>query len=71
MEWTRHARNRLRWHGIARAEVEALVAAANQIEPDPDGNPRFDGVIRGNSYRVVVALDNPSLIITIIDREKT
>jgi hypothetical protein len=37
---------------------------------DEDGKPRYVGEIRGVRVRVVVALDEPDLIVTIHERRK-
>lgn len=55
---------------ISEAEVEALIANPISADTDPDGNPRYLGEIRGRLFRVVVALDNPNLIITIHPKRK-
>jgi hypothetical protein len=37
---------------------------------DPDGNPRYRGFIGGKRCVVVVALDEPDVIITVFERER-
>jgi hypothetical protein len=51
-------------------EAESVIA--NPIEKDSDwkGNPRYRGFIAGQRCRVVVALDEPDLIISIHHRRR-
>jgi hypothetical protein len=65
---TRHAKNRARRWDLPVAAIETLLHPENAISPDRRGNPRFAGKLLDKRYVVVVALDNPDLIITIIHR---
>jgi len=66
MRLTRHARNKLRLEGWLTWDLaESLVVPSNRIAPDPDGKPRYRAGVAGREVTVVVALDNPDLIITI------
>jgi hypothetical protein len=40
------------------------------VDSDEDGKPRYTGEIRGVRVRVVVALDEPDLIVTIHERRR-
>ncbi|HZV74563.1 MAG TPA: DUF4258 domain-containing protein [Conexibacter sp.] len=65
MEFTRHARQRLKLYGVSREQATAIVAAGSEDGRDANGNPRYQGQVDGRNVRVIVALDNPSLIITL------
>lgn len=67
---TRHAKNRARSIGTSLAEVEGLIDDPFQVETDEDGRPLYSGVLRGIDVRVVVALDEPGLIVTIHEKRK-
>jgi hypothetical protein len=70
MRLTRHAKNRARFIGASQAEVEDLIRNPLQIERDEDGKPLFSGFLKGVYVRVVVALDEPDLIVTIHEMRK-
>jgi len=53
---------------LAPDVVAEVIRADNRIEPDDRGNPRYRGEIGRATFTVVVALDNPNLVITIIRR---
>jgi len=65
MEFSRHARNRMRRLGISRQDVERLRAESEAWDEDPDGRRRYVGHVRGTRVRVVVAVDNPDLVVTV------
>jgi hypothetical protein len=67
---TRHAKNRARSIEASLAEVEGLIDDPLQVETDEDGRPLYSGVLRGIHVRVVVALDEPGLIVTIHEKRK-
>jgi hypothetical protein len=67
---TRHARNRARFIGVSLVEVEDLISDPLQIEWDDDGRPLYSGLLRGVYVRVVVALDEPNLIVTIHEKRQ-
>lgn len=64
MRFTRHAKNRAREIGATVADAERLIESAEQVDFDRDGKWRYVGRIRGERVRVVVALDDPDLIVT-------
>jgi hypothetical protein len=66
----RHAKNRLRWVKGTAQEAEAVVANPIEQNFDSDGNPRYRGFIAGKRCRVVVAADDPDLIISIHFRRR-
>jgi hypothetical protein len=65
VRFTRHAKNRARDIGASVADAEELMANPEHVDLDPHGNWRYVGHIRGERVRVVVALDEPDLIVTI------
>jgi hypothetical protein len=69
VRFTRHARNRARKLGASIGDdVEGVIVRPVRIDWDEDGKPRYAGWIRDVYVRVVVALDDPDLIVTIHDR---
>jgi acetylglutamate kinase len=70
MRFTRHAKNKARGLGMNVADAEAVIAQPFTVDRDEDGKPRYTGEIRGIRVRVVVALDEPDLIVTIHDRRR-
>jgi hypothetical protein len=61
MQFTRHAKNRLRLYKLTREQAEAAVASGNRAGTDPDGRPLYTA----GGVTVVVALDKPNLIVTL------
>jgi hypothetical protein len=66
----RHAKNGLRRVKGTVEEAESVVENSFGKDFDPDGNPRYRGYIAGKRCRVVVALDDPDLIISIHHRRR-
>jgi hypothetical protein len=60
--------NGLRKLGATRAEAESVVRGPIGKDFDPTGKPRYLGYVAGELCRVVVALDEPDLIVTIHER---
>jgi mRNA-degrading endonuclease RelE of RelBE toxin-antitoxin system len=65
---TRHAKNYLRRLEGSIEDVERVIGEPLDFDRDRRGKPRYTGRIRGVRVRVVVALDEPDLIVTIHDR---
>ena len=65
---TRHAKNYLRNTPATLDDVERVIEKPSLVDRDEDGRPRYTGEVRGVRVRVVVALDEPDLIVTIHDR---
>lgn len=65
MRFTRHAKNRARDIGATVVDAEELIANPERVDLGPDGKWRYVGLLRGERVRVVVALDDPDLIVTI------
>lgn len=67
---TRHARNECRLYKIDPGDVEVVVSRPKKVGRDKDGKAIYEGAVRGRVMRVVVALDEPDLIVTIYPRRK-
>jgi Domain of unknown function (DUF4258) len=70
MRFTRHAKNWARQRGFDVADAEGVIAHPIYVDRDGRGNPRYTGEIEGMRVRVVVALDEPNLIVTIHERRR-
>lgn len=70
MRLSRHAKNQARRLGVDLFEAEALIAHPAQFDHDEFGRLRYTGQIRGVRMRIVVALDEPDLIVTIHERRE-
>lgn len=70
MRFTRHAKNRAREIGATVLDAEELIANPEHVDLGPDGKWRYVGHLRGERVRVVVALDEPDLIVTIHRRPR-
>jgi hypothetical protein len=51
-------------------DAELVIARPDKVDEDPEGRPRYWGYIRDIPVKVVVALDEPNLIVTIHERRK-
>jgi hypothetical protein len=70
VRFKRHAKNGLRRVKGTAEEAESVVENSFEKDFDEDGNPRYRGFINGERCRVVVALDDPNVIITILSRRR-
>jgi len=70
MRFSRHAKNNARDIGATVADAEHVIRTAVKVDADHRGLPRYTGYVRGLRVRVVVALDDPDLIVTIHERRK-
>jgi hypothetical protein len=68
VRFSRHAKNNARDIGATVADAERLIQTAIHVDTDLRGRPRYTGYIREVRVRVVVALDDPNLIVTIHQR---
>jgi len=68
MRLTRHAKNELRSLQATLADVEEVIARPTSTDRDQDGKPRYVGYFGDVRVRVVVALDEPDVIVTIHKR---
>jgi hypothetical protein len=48
----------------------AVIAHPLRVDADPENRPRYVGDVRGKRIRVVVAVDDPELIVTIHERRR-
>jgi hypothetical protein len=56
----------MRLHRLTRSEVAEIVALGRISRVDPDGRPIYAGrVSDGRLMEVVIALDDPSYVITV------
>jgi hypothetical protein len=69
MRFCRHAKNRMRLHGVTGEEVAAIISPANRVGEDPNGNLLYAGTVRGLSLCVVLALNDLTTVITVYDLE--
>ena len=70
MRFSRHAKNQARQMGASVADAEDVVANPLASDFDEKGKTRYTGYKRGIRVRVVVALDDPGLIVTIHKRRR-
>jgi acetylglutamate kinase len=70
MRLSRHAKNQARRLGVDLTDAKVLIAHPLEVDHDEFGKPRYTGKIRGIRVRIVVALDEPDLIVTIHERRK-
>jgi hypothetical protein len=68
VRFTHHAMNGSRSVEGTRKEAESVVRNPIGKDLDPDGKPRYLGFIAGKLCRVVVAPDDPYVIVTIHER---
>lgn len=68
MRFTRHARQRLKLYRVRPDQAEAVAATGALTGHDARGNPRRTGAVDARTIVVVMALDNPDLIITLYER---
>jgi len=67
---TRHSKNELRNLKATVEDVERVIANPIKIDCDSDERPRYTGYIRDVRVRIVVALDEPDLVVTIHKRRR-
>jgi mRNA-degrading endonuclease RelE of RelBE toxin-antitoxin system len=65
---SRHAKNELRALDATLSDVEKAIADPIRIDSDLEGRPRYTSYIRGIRVRIVVAVDEPDLVVTIHER---
>ncbi len=71
MRLTRHAKNRLRLYSLNADEIDRLLTRGTALPPDENGNRRVLGTVAdGREFMLVIALDNPDLVITLIERSR-
>jgi hypothetical protein len=70
VRFSHHAKNKLRLYKVTVREVESVVENPFGKDSDPRGNPRYRGLIAGRPYCVVIALDQPDVVITHFPEER-
>jgi len=70
VRFSRHAKSNARDLEATIEDAEHVIQDAVHTDADFGGRPRYTGYIRGTRVRVVVALDDPELIVTIHERRK-
>jgi hypothetical protein len=68
VRFSRHAKNNARDLNASVEDAECAIQDAFSVDVDYDGRPRYTSYIRGIRVRIVVALDDPDLIVTIHER---
>lgn len=69
MFFTHHAKNRARLHSVSLLDVERIAEQGKLVGLDDRGNSRLAGWLPdGRRLVVVLALDNPNLVITLFER---
>jgi len=68
--FTRHAKNKLREAKLTQADAEFVVQNPLRVEADTRGNWRYVGQVEGSWLRVVVAGDDPNVVITVHPRRQ-
>jgi hypothetical protein len=70
VRFKRHAKNKLRWIDGTMQEAESVVENSTEKSYGSNDNPRYRGVIAGVRVWVVVASDDPDLVITVFWKER-
>ena len=70
MRFTRHAKNRMRQIGITPAQATVIARWGEPDGFDARGNRRRIGYVGDRRIRVVVALDDPDVVITLFERTR-
>ena len=70
MRFSRHAKNGARSIGATIVDAEGLIANPDVIDVEANGKRHYIGFIRGERVRIVVAFDDPELIVTIHRRRR-
>ncbi|HET7455143.1 MAG TPA: DUF4258 domain-containing protein [Solirubrobacterales bacterium] len=68
MQFTKHAKNRLKLYKLTRADAEFIVANPLRKEREDDSKRRYLGQIEGKWIRVIVPDDDPNLIVSVHPR---
>ena len=56
--------------GLTRGDVAAIILASEVVDTDPDGRPRYVGYAGGHRIRIVLALENPSIVVSVHERRR-
>jgi hypothetical protein len=55
---------------LSSEDIDALIGAPDSMDRDAEGRPRSAGTICGVTIVVVVAADEPDLVVTVFDRRR-
>jgi len=69
VRFTGHAKNKLRLYEMRRQDAESVVENPIGKGFGRSGKPRYLGIAVGRLVWVVVAIDEPDLIVTIFPKE--
>jgi hypothetical protein len=58
----------MRWKGWTQREILQVISNPAKVDADKSGNSRYFGYIRGDLVRVVVATDDPDVVVTVHPR---
>lgn len=67
LDYSLHARKRMRQRRISEEEVESCLQNQEILYTDKKGNPKYKAHIGKRYIKVVVAKDNPNFVITVED----
>jgi hypothetical protein len=70
VRFTHHAKNKLRQNRWSQREALSVILNPLKVDADERCNPRYLGYIRGDLARVVVAADDPNVVITVHPRRQ-
>jgi hypothetical protein len=71
VRFSRRAKNRMRFYGLSKEEVEDFVTPQHLFGLDGRGHPVFLAGARENRlFRIVIALDAPDFVITVYEESK-
>jgi hypothetical protein len=70
VQFTHHAKNKLRQNRWSQREALSVIQNPLKVDADERCNPRYLGYIRGDLARVVVAADDPNVVITVHPRRQ-
>jgi hypothetical protein len=69
MDYSTHARQRMKERSITENEVEQCIEGSPINYKDKKGNPIYRSIVNGRGVKVVCALDDPDFVITVADYE--
>ena len=69
LHFRNHAKRRMRERGIKEEEVEYCLNNHDISHTDKKGNPIYVAFIKGRRIKVVVEKENPTVVITVADKQ--
>ena len=70
MRFSRHSKNRIRKAGLTQQEVKLAYLSHERVGTDSAGNPIAEIRVGTKLLHLVVALDDPGFVITLIEKRK-